>query len=79
MRKCIVEPSKRSLKAERKAKYKRTEEGSPVHSFQTVIKDLATISKNFIRFNIPGSEPFEKITRPTPFQEIILNLLKVSI
>jgi len=41
----IVSPAKRSPAAEAKAHMKRTEEGLPVHSFQSLLKDLATLAK----------------------------------
>jgi hypothetical protein len=51
----------------------------PVHSFQTLMADLATIVKN--KFQSSGLEAnltFEKITQPTPLQQKALDLLDVS-
>ncbi|MGH8538462.1 MAG: IS1634 family transposase [Gammaproteobacteria bacterium] len=42
----IVAPAKVSPKAEQKADTRRTEDGLPVHSFQTLLADLATINPN---------------------------------
>ena len=58
---------------------KLTDDDSPVHSFQTVIADLATITKNRVQPSVPGAESFEKITRPTSNQQRILDLLGVSV
>ena len=74
-----VAPAQRSPTAKRKAATKRTDDNTPVHSFQTVLADLATITKNRIQPSVPGAESFEKITRPTPNQQRILTLLGLSI
>ena len=74
-----VAPARRSPAAERKAAIKRTDDDMPIHSFGTLLADLATIAKNRIRLAVPGAEPFEKITRPTPNQQRILDLLDVSL
>ena len=42
----VAIPSQRSPGALHKAHHKRTEAGEPVHSFQTLLSDLATISKS---------------------------------
>ncbi len=76
----IVAPSKRSKKALAKAATKKTPEKLPVHSFRTIIADLATIVKN--KFQSSGLETslmFEKITQPTPLQQKALDLLEVSL
>ena len=74
-----VTPAQRSPAAKRKAAAKRTGDDMPVHSFQTVLADLATIAKNRIQPSVPGAESFEKITRPTLNQQRILDLLGVSV
>ena len=74
-----VAPAQRSPAAKRKAAAKRTDDDKPVHSFQTVLADLATIAKNRIQPSVPGAESFEKITRPTSNQQRILDLLGVSV
>jgi len=74
-----VAPAQRSPAAKRKAATKRTDDDRPVHSFQTVLADLATITKNRIQPSVPGAESFEKITRPTSNQQRILDLLNVSV
>ena len=62
-----------------KAHHKRTDQGEPVHSFQTLLSDLATISKNRIQPQLPGSPAFDKITRPTSLQQRALDLLGVRL
>ena len=76
----IVAPSKRSKKARELAATKKTSEKLPVHSFRTLMADLATIVKN--KFQSNGLEAyltFEKITQPTPLQQKALELLEVSL
>lgn len=76
----IVAPSKRSKKARAKAATKKTSEKLPVHSFRTLMADLATIVKN--KFQSNGLEAyltFEKITQPTPLQQKAIELLEVSL
>ena len=66
--------------AKQKAGNKRNQENLPVHSFSTLLNDLATITQNKIQINLQG-EPitFEKITQPTPLQQKALDLLGVSL
>jgi hypothetical protein len=79
LRQSIVAPAQPSPQAQRKARTKRTEHGAPVHSFQTLLVDLATIVKNRIQPNLPGALPFDQITRPTSLQQRALALLGVRL
>jgi transposase len=74
-RKTIVSPAERSPKAKSKDGLKRTEEGLPVHSFQTLLKDLATLTRNEVRV---GEQTLQMLSTPTPVQQRALTLLKVS-
>jgi len=71
----VVAPAQRSEEADRKASRKRTEEGQPVHSFQTLLRDLATLTKNTVQ--VGEHITFDQITRPTPLQERIFHSLGV--
>jgi hypothetical protein len=56
----------------------------PVHSFQTLLADLATIAKNCVQVTIPMPEApeiktFDRITHTTPLQQKALDLLGVSL
>ena len=62
----VVAPAQRSPQAQHKAQRKRTDDGLPVHSFQTLLADLATITKNQMRM---GDQSFEMITTPTQLQQ----------
>jgi len=76
LRESIVAPAQRSQKAVRKARTKRTEEGMPVHSFQTLLKDLRTITKNKVMM---VGESFEQITSPTQLQQRAFDLLQIPL
>ena len=78
-RSSVVAPAQVSPKARRKASQQRTDEGEPVHSFQTLLSDLATIVKNRIEPKVLGAEPFDQTTRPTPLQQRALDLLQVRL
>ena len=66
--------------AKQKAGNKRNQEKLPVHSFSTLLKDLATITQNKIQINLQGNlVTFDKITQPTALQQKALDLLGVSL
>jgi transposase len=71
----IVTPAERSPKAKSKDLFKRTEDGMPVHSFQTLLKDLATLTRNEVRV---GEQTLQMLATPTPVQQRALQLLQVS-
>ena len=70
-----VTPAQRSDQALAKATRKRTDDDYPVHSFTSLLADLATICANHIQ---PTEElpTFTKITNPTPLQRRALELLR---
>jgi transposase len=72
-----VAAAQRSNTALAKAAHKRTIDGTPVHSFTTLLADLATICANTIQptHDVPA---FTKITNPTPLQRQALELLNIS-
>jgi len=78
LRSSIVAPAPRSVRAQAKDKTKRTQEGLPVHSFRTLLADLATLSKN--RVQTEGATPceFYVLTQPTDLQRHVFELLGVS-
>ena len=66
--------------AKQKAGNKRNQENLPVHSFSTLLNDLATITQNKIQINLQGERvTFDKITQPTALQQKALDLLGVSL
>ena len=66
--------------AKQKSGNKRNQENLPVHSFSTLLNDLATIAHNKIQINLQGERViFDKITQPTALQQKALDLLGVSL
>jgi transposase len=72
----VVDPAQRSPIALEKIHSKRTPDGIPVHSFQTLLADLATIAKNTVVLNGTSMQIF---TTLTPLQQHAFKLLQVSI
>ena len=77
LRRSVVAPAKVSISAQAKAATRETPDGDPVHSFRTLIDDLATITRNTVMPPLPDAKPFQVTTRPTPLQAKVLNLLGV--
>jgi Transposase DDE domain len=50
-----------------KAAAKRTAEGQPVHSWRSLVQDLATLARNTVRLG--EAPPLTMLTRPTPLQQ----------
>lgn len=71
--KAAVSPSARA-----KAATKRTADGQPVHSFHTLLQDLATLTRNTIRFN-DTSLPVITFTQPTPLHTRAFQLLGLKL
>ena len=73
-----VAPATRSAAALRKAATKQLPDGSPAHSFRTLLNDLTTIVRNTCRRpNAPPDEAtFDIDTTPTPKQSAALDLIK---
>ena len=77
LRRSIVAPAVRSPAAKQKDASKRTDDDYPVHSFQTLLADLATLAKNRVRVQESEAE-FYELTEATPTQQRALNLLGVT-
>jgi hypothetical protein len=73
-----VAPAARSPKALAKAAAKRTDDDLPVHSFGSLLTDLATICLNTIAPADPALPGFRLVTTPTASQRQALDLLGVS-
>ena len=59
--------------ARRKATTKRTDDGLPAHSFRSLLVDLATLTRNIVRFG--RATTTELLARPTPVQSRAFALL----
>jgi|SoiMethySBSTD1v2_1073268.scaffolds.fasta_scaffold156019_2 transposase len=75
----IVKPAKRSPAAQRKARTKQTAEGTPVHSFQSLLADLATLTINRVQPANKIVPAFDKLANPTPLHERAFALLGLRI
>jgi hypothetical protein len=75
MRVSIVAKAERSDAAKRKQTTGRTDDGLPVHSFQTLLADLATYSRIQATTALNEKYIFTLHTRPTPTQQRAFELL----
>ena len=73
-----VAKARRSQSGETKAAEKKDEDGKPLHSFATLLEDLATLCRISVRPAVPGAATFNKLTEPTAVQAKILALLGVT-
>lgn len=73
-----VAPAKPSASAKKKKTVRLTTDGLPIHSFETLLAELATRCRNRCRIKSdPHSAPFSHLTEPTPLQQRAFELLKV--
>ncbi len=70
-----VAKAQRSPAALAKSATGRTADGVPVHSFQTLLADLATLARNTVVTANAPDRPFTILTRPTPIQQKAFDLL----
>ena len=71
-----VKPAKPSALAKRKKTIRLTPEGFEIHSFQTLLAELATRSRNRCRVKSDQAGPtFYELTEPTPLQKRAFRLL----
>jgi transposase len=78
LRNSPVAKARRSPAAERKAHTKLTADGRPLHSFQTLLSDLATIVKNRMTPKNQAMAVFDKITTPSALQQHAFDLLGLT-
>ena len=79
LRQSPVAKAQRSPGALEKSATGRTADGVPVHSFQSLLADLATLARNTIVTAIAPNRPFTVLTRPTPIQQKAFDLLAIPI
>ncbi|HZD04541.1 MAG TPA: IS1634 family transposase, partial [Longimicrobiales bacterium] len=73
----IVAPATRSEAALRKVRRRRTDQGHPLHAFDTLLTDLATLTQNTVQ--VADTEVrFEQYAEPTALQQRAFDLLDVS-
>jgi transposase len=73
-----VAPAQRSATALRKAATHRLKDGSPAHSFRTLLEELACVVRNTCRTRGPDAtaSSFPIVTTPNPTQQRALELLQ---
>ena len=73
-----VAPAKPSAQAKKKKLVRVTADGLPIHSFETLLADLATRCRNRCRIKSdPNGTPFTHLTQPTPLQQRVFELLEL--
>lgn len=78
LRASVVAKAERSAAAVTKQTTGRTEDGLPVHSFRTLLADLATLTRNTLVTALDPEHSFTLTTRPTPLQQKALDLLALA-
>jgi transposase len=73
----IVAKAERSYAADRKAATKRTHDGLPVHSFRSLLADLATVTRNTMAMEQNRDATFVLFPNLTPAQDRAFQLLGV--
>jgi hypothetical protein len=79
LRSSVVAQAQRSKAAVKKQTTGVTPDGLPVHSFRTLLADLATLARNTIVTAINPNYPLTVVTRPTPVQQKAFDLLGVAV
>lgn len=74
----IVAPAQTSPAALRKRASKLTANGGPVHSFQSLLRDLATCTLNEMTTTLNAAYSFTLVATPTPVQAQAFRLLDVD-
>jgi hypothetical protein len=72
-----VAAAKVSPAARAKAQRRRTADGRPVHSWRTLLADLATLTRNTVRFG--DALPATVLSTPTPTQQRAFDLLGLGL
>ena len=79
LRTSVVAKAQRSPSAIAKQSYGTTPDGLPVHSFQSLLADLATLGRNTVATALNPDHEFVLHTRPTAIQHKALDLLGVNV
>jgi hypothetical protein len=77
LRESVVAQAQRSPAAVTKQTTGLTADGLPVHSFRSLLADLATLGRNTITTAITPDYPLTVVTRPTAIQHKAFDLLGV--
>ena len=72
-----VAPAKVSAAAKAKAASRKTRDGHPIHSFRTLLQDLATLTRNTVRLG--DAPPIAMLATPTPLHQKVFDKLDVPL
>jgi hypothetical protein len=78
-RRSVVAQAQQSKAAIKKQTTGMTPDGLPVHSFRTLLADLATLARNTIITAITPLHSLIVMTRPTPIQQKAFDLLGLTV
>jgi transposase len=78
LRSSVVAPAQRSPSAIAKQTCGTTPDGLPVHSFQSLLADLATLAQNIVTTALNPKHEFVLQTRPTNIQQKAFDLLAIN-
>src|SRR6185437_6464900 len=79
LRTSVVSPAQRSPRAVTKQTTGSTPDGLPVHSFRSLLADLASLARNTLTTAITPLYPLTVLTRPTPIQQKAFDLLGIAV
>ena len=71
-------PARPSPAAQAKTRSRKTSDGFPLHSFPTLLADLATVNLNEVTLTHKLTSRFQVVTTPTPLQQKAFDLLQVT-
>ena len=74
----VVAQAQRSPAAVTKQTTGLTPDGLPVHSFRSLLADLATLARNTVTTDITPNYPITVLTRPTSIQHKAFALLGIT-
>ena len=75
----VVAKAERSQAAHRKARNRCTDDGLPVHSFRSLLADLATVTRNVMAINGAPEASFVLYPQLTPVQDRAFQLLDLGV
>jgi hypothetical protein len=78
-RRSIVAKAERSEAADKKVATKRTDDGLPVHSFRSLLADLATVTRNTMAMVQSKETTFVLYPKFTPIQQRAFQLLDIQV
>jgi hypothetical protein len=78
LRTSVVAQAQRSPTAVTKQTTGLTPDGLPVHSFRSLLADLATLARNTVTTAIAPNYPITVLTRPTSIQQKAFALLGIT-